>query len=167
MIPARTGSVVLLCHFFDGPDDSPEFRWNRTKIKGSCTSKVGMAKNGQKQGWAPKNDPLLGNGKFLWGGSDGKVVAPGIVVICSINCWGLSAPRFPLPGSWPAPTSLAGTRQGARPDGEEKKIFDATNVQSHYILQRVAALYFMCALYSAAGRRGNPMPDNLTLVSGQ
>ena len=61
----------------------------------------------------------------------------------------------------------AGTRQGARPDGEEKKIFDATNFQSHYTLQRVAALYFMCALYSAAGRRGNPMPDNLTLVSGQ
>ena len=57
VIPARTGSVVLLGHFFDDPDGSPEFRWNRTKIKGSCTSKVGMAKNGQKQGWAPKNDP--------------------------------------------------------------------------------------------------------------
>ena len=55
--PARTGSVVLLGHFFYGPDDSPEFRWNRTKIKGSCPSNVGMAKNGQKQGWAPKNDP--------------------------------------------------------------------------------------------------------------
>ena len=26
VIPARTGSVVLLCHFFDGPDDSPEFQ---------------------------------------------------------------------------------------------------------------------------------------------
>ena len=26
VIPARTGSVVLLGHFFDGPDDSPEFR---------------------------------------------------------------------------------------------------------------------------------------------
>ena len=26
VIPARTGFVVLLGHFFDGPDDSPEFR---------------------------------------------------------------------------------------------------------------------------------------------
>ena len=26
VIPARTGSVVLLGYFFDGPDDSPEFR---------------------------------------------------------------------------------------------------------------------------------------------
>ena len=26
VIPARTGSVVLLGHFFDDPDDSPEFR---------------------------------------------------------------------------------------------------------------------------------------------
>ena len=55
--PALTGSVVLLVHLFDGPDGSPEFSWNRTKIKGSCPSNVGMAKNGQKQGWAPKNDP--------------------------------------------------------------------------------------------------------------
>ena len=50
VIPARTGSVVLLGHFFDGPDDSPEFRRNRTKIKGSCPSNASMAKNGQKQG---------------------------------------------------------------------------------------------------------------------
>ena len=57
VIPARTKSVVRQGHFFDDPDDSPEFRWNRTKIKGSCPSNVGMAKNGQKQGWAPKNDP--------------------------------------------------------------------------------------------------------------
>ena len=26
VIPTRTGSVVLLGHFFDDPDDSPEFR---------------------------------------------------------------------------------------------------------------------------------------------
>ena len=36
---------------------SPEFRWNRSKIRGSCTSVVSLAQNGQKQGWAPKNDP--------------------------------------------------------------------------------------------------------------
>merc|ERR1712012_1242446 len=48
--PFRTGSVVLLGHFFDGPDDSTEFRRNRTKIKGSCPSNASMAKNGQKQG---------------------------------------------------------------------------------------------------------------------
>ena len=51
------GPLSFWGYFFDGPDDSPEFRWNRTKIKGSCPSNVGMAKNGQKQGWAPKNDP--------------------------------------------------------------------------------------------------------------
>ena len=63
---------------------SPEFRWNQTKIKGSCTSVVSLAQNGQKQGWAP-NGPYLGNGNFFWGGFNGKVVAPGIVVICPVD----------------------------------------------------------------------------------
>ena len=44
-----------------------------------------MAQNCQKQGWAPKNEPYLGNGNFFWGGPNGKVVAPGILVICPVN----------------------------------------------------------------------------------
>ena len=42
---------------FDGPDSSTKFRWNRSKIKGTNTSEVIQAQNGQKQGWAPKNYP--------------------------------------------------------------------------------------------------------------
>ena len=57
VIPARTGSIVILGHFIDGPDGSTKFRWKRSKIKGTYTSNVGIAKNGQKQGWAPQNDP--------------------------------------------------------------------------------------------------------------
>ena len=57
VIPARTGSVVILGHFAYGPDGSTKFRWNQSKIKGTQTSKVTQAQNGQKQGWAPKNDP--------------------------------------------------------------------------------------------------------------
>ena len=37
----------------------------RPKIKGTYTYEVTQAQNGQKQGWAPKNDPLLRNGIFL------------------------------------------------------------------------------------------------------
>ena len=75
VIPARTGSVVTLGHFFDGPDGP-------IKIKGTYTSEVGMAQNGEKQGWALKKDPLLENEFFWGGGSNGKVVAPGILVMC-------------------------------------------------------------------------------------
>ena len=58
---------------------------------------------------------------------------------------GLSAPRFPLPGSWPASTSPAGTRQGARPDGEEKKIFDATQLSKPlYTSKSGGALLYVC-----------------------
>ena len=57
VILARTESIVILGHFFYGPDGSTKFRWKRTKIKGTYTSEVGMAQKGQKQGWAPKNDP--------------------------------------------------------------------------------------------------------------
>ena len=46
-----------LGHFYDGPDGPTKFRWKRSKIKGTYTSDWGMAQNGQKQGWAPKNDP--------------------------------------------------------------------------------------------------------------
>ena len=52
---------------------------------------------------------------------------------------------------------------------QREKTMMQTNFQSHYTLQRVAALYLCVLLYSAAGWRGNPMPDYLTinaLVSG-
>merc|ERR1711952_182170 len=58
-------SVVLLGHFFDGPDDSPEFRRNRTKIKGSCPSNVGKAKIGQKWGEPQKMTPSSETEIFL------------------------------------------------------------------------------------------------------
>ena len=44
-----------------------------------------MAQNGQKQGWAPKNDPLLGNRIFFRDGLNGKVVALGILVIFPVD----------------------------------------------------------------------------------
>ena len=47
VIPARTGSVVILGHFFDGPDSSTKFRWKRTKIKGAYTSVLTQARNGR------------------------------------------------------------------------------------------------------------------------
>ena len=50
MIPMMINNPARAKSFFDGPDDSPEFRRNRTKIKGSCPSNASMAKNGQKQG---------------------------------------------------------------------------------------------------------------------
>ena len=54
--PSRTGSVVILGHFFDGPDGSTKFGWKQTKIKDTYTFVVTQAKSGQKQGRAPKND---------------------------------------------------------------------------------------------------------------
>ena len=57
VILAQTGSVVIVGHFFDGPDSSTKFRWRRSKIKWTNYGKVTQAQNGQKQGWAPKNDP--------------------------------------------------------------------------------------------------------------
>ena len=58
VISARTGSVVIVGHFFDGWDGSTKFRCRQSKIKGTYYSEEGMACNGQKQGWAPKNDPF-------------------------------------------------------------------------------------------------------------
>ena len=57
VILAQTGSVVIVGHFFDGPDSSTKFRWRRSKIKDTYTSEVTQTRNSQKQGWAPKNDP--------------------------------------------------------------------------------------------------------------
>ena len=48
VIPARTGSVVIVGHLFDGQDGP--VRWKRSKIKGTYYSDWGMAQNGQKQG---------------------------------------------------------------------------------------------------------------------
>ena len=44
VIPARTGSVVILGHFFDGPDGSTKFCWRRSKIKGIYNCEIGTAK---------------------------------------------------------------------------------------------------------------------------
>ena len=54
LIPARTKSVVIVGHFFVGPDSPAKFRWWLSKIKGTYTSEVGMARYGQKPVWAPK-----------------------------------------------------------------------------------------------------------------
>ena len=50
VISARTGSVVIVGHFFDGWDGSTKFRCRQSKIKGTYYSEEGMACNGQKQG---------------------------------------------------------------------------------------------------------------------
>ena len=50
VIPAQPWSVVILGHFFDGPDGPTKFRRYRSKIKGTYTFNVGMAQKGQKQG---------------------------------------------------------------------------------------------------------------------
>ena len=55
--PGQTGSVVILGHFFDGLESSTKFRQKWSKIKGTYYSEVTQARNGQKQGSAPKNDP--------------------------------------------------------------------------------------------------------------
>ena len=65
VIPARTRSVVNVSHFFGGPDGTTRFCWPWFKIKGTFTSNWRIAQNGQNQGWAPENDPYLGNGKFF------------------------------------------------------------------------------------------------------
>ena len=44
-----------------------------------------MARNGQKPGWAPRNDPYLGNRKLFRCGPNRKVVAPDILVICCVT----------------------------------------------------------------------------------
>ena len=54
---AGTRSVVILGHLFYGPDGPTKFCWPRSKIKGTYNSEVGMARNGQKPGWAQENDP--------------------------------------------------------------------------------------------------------------
>ena len=64
-IPARTGPVVILGHFFDGQDSSIKFRRKRSKIKGTYTYELTQAQKGQKQGGALKNDPLSENGNFF------------------------------------------------------------------------------------------------------
>ena len=56
VIPARTGSVVIVGHLFDGPDGPTKFCWKRSKIKGTYTYEPTQAQKGQKQGWALKND---------------------------------------------------------------------------------------------------------------
>ena len=53
VIPART--IVILGHFFDGPNNSTKFRWKQSKIKGTYTYEPTQAQKGQKQGWALKN----------------------------------------------------------------------------------------------------------------
>ena len=50
VIPAWTRSVVILGHFFEGPDGFTKFRLKRSKIKGTYTYELTQAENGQKQG---------------------------------------------------------------------------------------------------------------------
>ena len=57
VILAWTESVVILGHFFDGPDGSTKFRWKQSKIKGTYIYEQTQAQKGHKQGWALKNDP--------------------------------------------------------------------------------------------------------------
>ena len=48
VIPAGTRSVVIVGHFFYGPDGPTKFGSRRFKIKGTYNSEVGIARNGQK-----------------------------------------------------------------------------------------------------------------------
>ena len=57
VIPARTGSIIILGHIFDGLDSSTKFCLKRSKIKGRYTYDPTQSQNCQKQGWALKNDP--------------------------------------------------------------------------------------------------------------
>ena len=57
VIGARIGSIIILGQFFDGLDGPTKFRWKRSKIKGTYTYDVTQAQKGEKQGWAPKNNP--------------------------------------------------------------------------------------------------------------
>ena len=66
VIPAWAGSVVIVGHFFDGPDGPNKFHWLRSKIKGIYNSEVGMDWNRQKQGVSPEKWPLAQKPKFLF-----------------------------------------------------------------------------------------------------
>ena len=68
VFPSGTRSVVMMGHCFDGLDGPTKFHWPRSKIKGTNTSEVTQAWNGQRPGWAPEIDPSHRNGKFVWGG---------------------------------------------------------------------------------------------------
>ena len=58
VILAGTRSVAgWLESFFDGPEGPTKFCWKQSKIKGTYNSQVVMARNGQKSGQAPENDP--------------------------------------------------------------------------------------------------------------
>ena len=57
IIPARIRSFVIVGHFLDDLDVSTKFCWKWSKIKGTYYSEVTQARDGQKQGWAPNNDP--------------------------------------------------------------------------------------------------------------
>ena len=59
--------------------------WGEPQKKSFFTNIWSLSQICQKQGWALKNDPLLGNGIFLGGGPNGKVVAPGILVIWPVD----------------------------------------------------------------------------------
>ena len=70
VIPAQTGFVVILGHFFDGPDSSTKFRWKRSKIKGTYTSwhKPKTAKNrGEPQKMTPSSETEIFLGVVLMG----------------------------------------------------------------------------------------------------
>ena len=62
--------------------------WGKPQKKLFFTNIWSLSQICQKQGWALKNDPLLGNRNFFGGGPNRKVVAPGVLVICPIdkNC---------------------------------------------------------------------------------
>ena len=57
VILAGMRSAVIVGHFFNCPDDPTKFRRPGSKIKGTYNSEVTKARNGQKTGWAPENDP--------------------------------------------------------------------------------------------------------------
>ena len=71
------------------------------------------------------------------------------------NLLGPSSLKLPLPGSWPATTSPAGTRQRARPD-EEKKITMQPTFNAIVNFEEWRRCYWCVPLYSAAGQRGHP-----------
>ena len=63
VIPA--GSVVILSHFFDGPDGPTEFRWKRSKIKGTYYSKVTQTRKAKNRGEPQKMTPSSETENFL------------------------------------------------------------------------------------------------------
>ena len=60
VIPAGTGSVVNVGHFFGDPDGPNKFRWSRTKIKGTSLTNPPTPKKGQNPARRPKNGPPSG-----------------------------------------------------------------------------------------------------------